>query len=148
MRLSSALACAAAAVTCATALLLASSSAVSAATKPSTYTVEYKVGRELIFVTYSDQQTQQANTSVPLTLNRATMAQVGPRALANAMKTYTIVPDDAISVVVLLPRAAPARHRATLRPYHPWTRVPWHHVRLDTGFGGAARAVARHHPRA
>jgi hypothetical protein len=144
MKLSSIVACAAATATCATAVVLSGAPAAYAATtaiKPRTWTVEYKLGNELIFVTYDYPQQTKKQLLIPLVLNQKTTSQVSQQALGRDIRKYQVLPGDSVSVMVLMIPPAPPRQR--LRPLF---RIRWRHVRLETGFGGMASSVARHHP--
>jgi hypothetical protein len=141
MKLSSIVACAVATASCATAVVLSGAPAAYAATKQRTWTVEYQVGNELIFVTYDYPQQSQKQLSVPLVLNQKSMSQVNQQVLTKDLRKYRVVPGDGVSVVVLMIPPDPPKPR--LRPFF---RIRWRHVRLETGFGGMAGSVPNHHP--
>ncbi len=143
MKLSFAVACAAATATCATAVVLSGVPAASAAIKPRTWTVEYQVPGELIFVTYQYPQHDAKKFFVPLVLNRSNTKHATQQMMTQALRSYEVVPGDGVSVVVMQQRPVPPKPQPRLRPL---LRVHWRHVRLETGFGGMASSVAKHHP--
>lgn len=142
MRLSSAVACLAIAVICGTAVV-SGASAASAAAKPKTWTVEYSVGDERIFVTYEYPHQIKTERTVPLVLSRSSEQGLVRRDLAKDLHVYRKVTTDSVSVLVLVP-CAHRWHRHHRHCWHHWMR--WTHVTLNTGFGGAARSVAHHFP--
>jgi hypothetical protein len=141
MRFSSAVACLAIAAICGTAVV-SGASAASAATKPKTWTVEYSVGDERIFVTYEYPNQIKTEKTFPLVLSRSSAQGVVERDLAKDLHVYRKVTTDSVSVLVLVPCAARRHHRHC--HHHHWMR--WTHVTLNTGFGGSARSVAHHFP--
>jgi hypothetical protein len=145
MRLSSIVACAATAAICGTAVV-SGASVASAAVKPKTWTVEYRSGDERIFVTYQYPDEIQTDKFVPLVLSRQTAQGLAQHDLLKDMRVDREVATDAISVLVLVPCAHHMRkhcwHRRLLI-----IRLHWKHLCLNTGFGGAAKSVAKHFPR-
>jgi hypothetical protein len=143
MKLSFAVACAAATATCATAVVLSGVPTASAATKPKSWTVEYEIPGELIFVTYQYPQHDAKKFFVPLVLNRSNTQHATQQDMTQALRSYEIVPGDGVSVVVMQLRPVACKPQPKLRPLF---RIHWKHVRLETGFGGEASSVAKHHP--
>jgi hypothetical protein len=143
MKLMSAVACATAVFACTVAMTLPASAAVRPPVKnpPTRWTVEYKVGGDVVFAAYDYPQQHPPKLSIPLTLNPATMKRVDPRDLARALLNYRIAPADTVNVMLFLPRAAPPGKPRLYRMR--WLRTPV----LETGFGGAARSVAKHFPK-
>lgn len=147
MRLRTAVAGAALAAICGTAVV-SGASAAAAAAKPKTWTVEYSVGNERIFVTYEYPQPVKTEKTFPLVLSRSSAQGVVQRDLTKDLHVYRKVTTDSVSVLVLVPcpphmRRHHCHHRLMLWPI---ARLHWKHLCLQTGFGGAARSVSRHHP--
>jgi len=132
-------------------VVVSGASVASAATKPSTWTVEYRVGDERIFVTYRFPDEIPTQRSVPLVLSQSTAQGLAGRDLIKDMRVYRKVAADAVTVLVLVP-CPPHRHwhhhcrRHLSALLWPIFRLHVKHPCLETGFGGAARSVAHHIP--
>ena len=148
MRLRSAVASLAIAAICGT-VVVSGASVASAATKPRVWTVEYRVGDERIFVTYQFPAELPRQKSVPLVLSQTSEQGLAQRDLVKDLRVYRKVTGDEISVLVLVPCTPRMHHPCRKHPralLWPIFRLHVKHPCLETGFGGAARSVAKHIP--